>query len=414
MDAEVLVVGAGIVGVSVAVHLVQRGRKVMLLDRRGPGEETSHGNAGLIERASVVPYGFPRDLATLLRYAGNGQTALRYDWRALPTFLPWLARYWRESAPARLARASRDMLPLIAHSVIEHDRLIERAGLSALVKPGGWMEAFRTEAAFQGRLAVCERLAAAHGLAMRALDRDGLQRAEAGLGPGFIGAIHWMDPKSVVDPGQLTRGYARLFQSLGGTLATGEATQIAHRGGTWRVHTAGGELAARELVIAQGPWSMELIGPLGYRIPLKAKRGYHMHYAVASGATQSVPIADCEIGYVVAPMQRGLRLTTGVEIARPGSAPSPIQLARAEGWARDVFRLGRRLDDAAWMGARPCTPDMRPVIGPAGRHPGLWFAFGHNHHGLTLGPASGRLLAEMMTGTGPYVDPRPYSPARFG
>jgi D-amino-acid dehydrogenase len=166
------------------------------------------------------------------------------------------------------------------------------------------------------------------------------------------------------------------------------------------------------VVVALGPWSDKVFEPLGYRIPLRAKRGYHMHYE-ATKPLLSVPLVDTERGYVVAPMEGRLRLTTGVEIARRDAPPTGIQLARAESVARPVFGLGRRLDDAPWIGLRPCTPDMRPVIGRAPRHRGLWFAFGHNHHGLTIGPVTGRLLAEMMTGAMPCADPYPFRPERF-
>ncbi|WP_454754169.1 NAD(P)/FAD-dependent oxidoreductase [Cupriavidus necator] len=414
MDADVVVIGAGIVGVSVGIHLAQRGRRVVVIDRRLPGEETSHGNAGLIERASVVPYAFPRELLAIARYATNRQTAMRYDARSMPSFAPWLFRYWRESAPARLARASTDMLPLIANSVVEHDKLIELAGLGTLVKPDGWIEGYRTEAALARRLNVCGLLARQHGLAMVALDRRGMEKTEPGLRPGIVGGIHWTDPRSVTDPGRLTQGYARLLESMGGRVLLGTVSALHQRAEGWQVGVDGGEMFAREVVVAQGPWSTQFIAPLGYRIPLLAKRGYHMHYHAETDIAQRFPIADAEVGYVVAPMQRGLRLTTGVELTNPSRPPTTIQLDRAERHAKTIFGLGRRLDDAAWMGHRPCTPDMRPVIGPAPRHAGLWFAFGHNHHGLTLGPVTGRLLAEMMTGEKPFTDPTPYRPARFG
>jgi D-amino-acid dehydrogenase len=113
MDFDVIVLGAGIIGVCSALHLQDRGKRVALLDRRGPGEETSFGNAGLIERSSVVPYAFPRKFSTLLRYARNQCPELYWDYRALPSYTSWLARYWWESAPQRHAAAARDMLPLI-------------------------------------------------------------------------------------------------------------------------------------------------------------------------------------------------------------------------------------------------------------------------------------------------------------
>ncbi|MGF6598865.1 D-amino-acid dehydrogenase [Paraburkholderia sp. GAS448] len=412
MDFDVIVLGAGIVGVSSALHLQDRGRRVALVDRRGPGEETSFGNAGLIERSSVVPYGFPRRLGTLLRYARNQSTDLYWDYKAIPSYASWLARFWWHSSPQRLAAAARDMLPLIRQSVTEHDALIARAGLGALVHDGGWIEAFRTQTEFDTEAAAAEVSARENGLRMTSLDSATLRAREPGIAEGFCGALHWQDPKSVATPGELTKGYARLFEAGGGTLFTGDATTVRAEGDAWTVQTSAGRISAKEVVVALGPWSDTVFAPLGYRIPLRAKRGYHMHYQ-PERQILSVPVVDTEKGYVIAPMQGRLRLTTGVEIAKRGAPPTGIQLERAERFAKPVFGLGARIDPAPWLGMRPCTPDMRPVIGPATRHRGLWFAFGHNHHGLTLGPVTGRLLAEMMTGATPFTDVRPYRPERF-
>lgn len=413
MAKDVIVLGAGIVGVSVALHLRQRGFDVVLVDRRAPGEETSFGNAGLIEASSVVPYAFPRDWRTVLRYARNGSTALRYDVRSLPSYARWLARFWWESAPVRLQAAARDMLPLIGRSVAEHEAFIERAGLADLVRPTGWLEAYRAPDAFEREALDAQRIAATHGLDVRILDRAGLSGVEASLGSGYAGAIHWTDPRSVSDPGALTKGYARLFEREGGRIVRGDATTLEQHGAAWRVQTDDGPIEAEAAVVALGAWSDRVLRPLGYRVPLMAKRGYHMHYESTAKAPLLRPVVDIEGGYVVAPMRRGLRLTTGVELAGRDRPPNPVQLDLAERAARPVFGLGRRLDDKPWLGLRPCTPDMRPVIGPAERHPGLWFAFGHAHHGLTLGPVTGRLLAEMMTGETPFTDPAPYRVGRF-
>ncbi|MFM0393317.1 NAD(P)/FAD-dependent oxidoreductase [Paraburkholderia phytofirmans] len=412
MDFDVIVLGAGIVGVSSALHLQDRGRRVALVDRRGPGEETSFGNAGLIESSSVVPYAFPRDLGTLLRYARNRSTDLYWDYRALPSFAGWLARFWWESSPERLMAAAHDMLPLMRHSVAEHDALIARAGLEQLASDKGWIEAFRTPAEFLRQAAAAEVTASTYGLRVTTLDAAALAAREPGVAEGFCGALHWQDPKSIVNPGALTKGYARLFEEGGGALLTGEATTVKAEGGAWTVQTSSGRISAKEVVVALGPWSDRVFAPLGYRIPLRAKRGYHMHYQPTQPML-SMPLVDSQQGYVVAPMQGRLRLTTGVEIARREAEPTGVQLERAERTARPTFGLGARLDEHPWLGLRPCTPDMRPVIGPAPRHRGLWFAFGHNHHGLTLGPVTGRLLAEMMTGAQPFIDARPFRPERF-
>ncbi len=413
MSKDAIVLGAGIVGVSVALHLQARGVSVTLVDRRAPGEETSYGNAGLIEASSVVPYGFPRDWRTLLRLARNDSTMLRYDTRSLPAYARWLAAFWRESAPQRLAGAARDMLPLISRCVAEHEALIARTDLRALVRPIGWLQAYRSPQAFEREREAAQRLAAEHHLRTEVFDAAGLRAAEPSLNEGYAGAIHWIDPASVADPGALVKGYAQLFLREGGRIATGDARTLRAQGGGWQVQTDDGPLAAELAVVAMGPWSDQVTAPLGYRVPLMAKRGYHMHYASAAGAPLLRPVVDIEGGYVVAPMRQGLRLTTGVELATRNRPPNYAQLDAAERAARPVFGLGERIDDMPWMGMRPCTPDMRPVLGPAPRHAGLWFAFGHNHHGLTLGPVSGRLVAEQIMGETPFTDPAPYSPTRF-
>lgn len=411
MHCQTIVLGAGIVGVSTALQLQARGRQVILIDRDEPGSGTSHGNAGLIERSSVIPYAFPRNVGALLRYGLNRQPDVRYSLLHLPKAAPWLLRYWQQSAPGRLAGAAADMLPLVQRCVEEHDLLIEAAGLGALVQAKGWIEVYRDPALFAQAKAEAVGLAR-YGLKYEFLDREPLQAREQGLAGDVVGGIHWLDPKTVSNPGGLTRGYAALFVQRGGQFLHGDARSLRQVGEQWQVDSQRGVVSAKEVVACLGPQSAEVYAPLGYRFPLGIKRGYHMHYA--TGAPLQHPICDTQGGYVLAPMARGVRLTTGIEFAHSRAPGNDIQLKRCEALARTLYpALGERLDDSPWLGRRPCMPDMRPVIGPAPRHKGLWFNFGHAHHGLTLGPVTGRLLAELMTGQQPFTNPAPYSAARF-
>jgi len=157
-----------------------------------------------------------------------------------------------------------------------------------------------------------------------------------------------------------------------------------------------------------------VLSSLGITLPLGVKRGYHRHYRGAGNAALARPVVDMEIGYCLAPMDQGIRLTTGVEFAARDAAPTPVQLDRLLPSAKGLFPLGEPLEAAPWMGSRPCFADSRPVIGRAPGQSGLWLAYGHAHWGLTLGPATGRLLAEMMTGATPFCDPAPYGAERFG
>ena len=413
LRADVLVLGAGIVGISVALHLQARGRSVVLLDRRGAAEETSFGNAGLIQREGVYPYGFPHDYGALVRYGFNRTIDAHYHPSAVWHLAPFLWKYWHFSRPARHERIAHVYAHLIEHCVTEHDALAAAAGATAFMNRVGWMKVFRTERERDLRWAEAERWKREYGLNYRALDRAALQEAEPHLAPVLVGGLHWTDPVCVNDPQGLALAYAALFEKRGGRFVQGNATSLEAAGDAWRVRTARGPVQAQHAVIALGPWADTLTRSLGYHLPLAVKRGYHMHYRAAGEAKLNHPVLDHERGYFLAPMRRGIRLTTGAEFAHRDAIKTPVQLGRAEPIARDLFPLAERLDTEPWMGARPCTPDMLPVIGPAPAHKNLWFAFGHAHHGLTLGPVTGRLLAEMIVGAETIVDPAPYRAERF-
>ncbi len=176
--------------------------------------------------------------------------------------------------------------------------------------------------------------------------------------------------------------------------------------------TDDGLLEAAEVVIALGPWSSGLLRRFGYRFPMVRKRGYHRHYRAPR--PPDLPIYDAEFGYMMSPMSAGLRITTGAELAGSNAGATPVQLRRAEIAAQQLVELGEPVEHTPWFGTRPCMPDMLPVVGPAPKHPGLWLHFGHGHQGLTLGPTTGRLLAEMMTREAPVLDPAPFHPRRYG
>jgi len=409
-DADVIVLGGGIVGVCVALHLQMRGRQVVLADRRGPGEETSFGNAGLIQREAVFPHRFPRGLADLFRYAKNRSTDAYYH----PAFLPRLAspllRYWYHSEPSRYLAMTRRYAPLIMASLDDHVDLATRANAMHLLRPGGWTQAHETARTLNAALEEAEIMRREFGVAHEAMDAGQLARHEPHLRAGLAGGVHWPKPLAVIDPHALTLAYAAHFAALGGRIRVADANDLRRGGAAWRVDG----LAAPEIVVALGAWSTAVTKKLGYNPPVFVKRGYHAHFGTEGNAGLNHAVLDVANGYMLAPMRRGIRLTTGAEFANRDAAPTPVQLARAEPAARRLVpSLGERLDKEPWMGARPCTPDMMPIIGPAPGQKGAWYAFGHAHHGLTLGPTTGRLLAEMMTGGVPFTDPHPYRAERF-
>lgn len=411
MQADVLVLGAGMVGTSIAAHLQKRGKQVALVDRRRPGEETSYGNGGLVQREAVFPHPFPREVAELWRIAKNRSVDVHYHLSALPGLAPSLFGYWWNSAPERYTAITRQWVTLISTCLDEHKKLAEEAGSSELLRPVGFLRAYDDPAAFAADRAKAEA-ARAVGVNSTALTGAELAEMEPHLRTGFTGALHWTDPYAVNDPHGLTVSYAGLFERLGGEFVLGDAGTLQRQGAGWRVTAADGSVVdAAEAVVALGIWSGEVTRRFGYRAPLFGKRGYHLHFKPQGNAGLTRPVASNR--FLLAPMRLGIRLTTGVEFARPGAPPTPVQLARAEPIARTLFPLGEAVEPRPWMGIRPATPDMLPIIGPCPTESHLWFAFGHAHQGFTLGPTTGRLLAEMMTGDSPFVDPTPFRAERF-
>jgi D-amino-acid dehydrogenase len=409
---SVIVLGAGIVGVSSALHLQRRGWSVALVDRKQPGRETSYGNTGIIQSEAVRPYPMPRDLGSLAAIAAGRTNDVVYGIASLPRHLGPLLRYWWHSEPQRHRRISQSYALIIAQAAKEHGGLIEEAGADALIRRSGYRSLHRTAAALEQAAAVVKMLTSGYNVRARVMAPAELAAAEPALTETGAGAVHWLDPWMVSDPGGLVSAYADLFRRSGGTFLNGDAATLkpAARSG-WEVHARCGRIDAEAVVVALGPWSPDLLRRFGYRFPMVRKRGYHRHFA--GGKTLDLPLQDAAFGYVMVPMVKGLRITTGAELSGPQASSRPIQLVRAERAARGLLDLGTAVEAEPWNGVRPCMPDMLPVVGAAPRHKGLWMNFGHGHQGLTLGPATGRLLAECMTGETPFVDAPAFSPARY-
>jgi D-lysine oxidase len=409
---DAIVLGAGIVGTSIALHLVKRGMAVALVERAGVGEATSYGNSGVIEGSTILPPAFPASFAALLRVALKRASEANYHLSFLPQVAPWLVAFRAASRPAAIAETARLNRPLFARALAEHELLMLEAGATRYLRKTGWLKLYRSERAFAALKPEFE-LAQEFGLPLDVLFPLGVRQLEPSLNPVFKRAVFWPMAASVSNPLAVTRAYAARFTALGGLTLAGDARSLHRSGGGWRVETNEGGIDAPDAVIALGPWAPDVLEPLGLKLPMAVKRGYHRHFRGDGNAALTRPVVDMEFGYVIAPMEQGIRLTTGAEFAARDAPPTPVQFDRLMPHARKLFPLGERADEATWMGSRPCFADSRPVIGRAPGLAGLWLAIGHAHWGLTLGPVSGRLIGEMMAGAAPFCDPAPYAAERF-
>lgn len=396
---SVIVLGAGMVGTGTALALQARGYSVALLDRAVPGSETSYGNAGIIQGEACEPYPMPRNLRTLCRIALKDDNSVDWDIRGLWRSAPSLLSYWRHSAPGKQPGLGLQYAALARRATQDHARWIDKSGTEGLIRRDGYRIAFRDAAAFERQVRDAERMRGLYGIGFDAEDSATLAAAEPALRQPLEGAIRWHDAWSCIDPGALVRAYSGLFEQQGGETLKAELRGLEQAGRGWTVRTGEGKIDAAQVVIALGPWSPRALAPLGYKVAMVPKRGYHMEFHYPAGgelARLNRPLLDAAIGAVYSPLQARLRIATGADFsAVPGGQPR--QLRRAIAAARELMALGDPIEPSFWSGVRPCMPDMVPVVGPAPHHRGLWFNFGHGHQGFTLGPTTGEILADAMS-----------------
>lgn len=409
---DVMVLGAGIVGVSSAVYLRRCGLKVALVDRQQPGQEASFGNAGLIQSSGFRPPPTLKGPASVLRMAFDPAGPVSGSAGAALRMLPWLRQFRKASTGAGAETYCRTVVPLRALAVKAHEELADGSNAGRFYRKGGLLHLYRGETAY--RNAELERyFARVYGVGYQELDAGTLPALEPGLKASGLKAILWPESQSVSDPGAVADAFWRGFIQDGGRFFRADARKIARHGSGWVLDGERGDLFARQAVVCLGAWSSDLLAIMGETYPLAVMRGYHMHYRPFSGASLSRPVVDIENGFALTPTDFGIRLTTGIELQSRDAPPDPSLIKRVKRRADSLFPLGRALQETPWVGSRTCLPDSLPVVGASPRIRNLWLNFGHGHDGFTLGPVSGRLLSELMTGVPPCVDPSGVSPLRF-
>jgi D-amino-acid dehydrogenase len=410
---RVAVVGAGIVGVSCALHLRLAGHDVILLDPRPPGTATSFGNAGGIVTGAVVPNSTPALRRDLRRILFDKDSAVRLRWSYLPRLAPWLLRFLSEGRDERVREIARALQPLVSRAYEAHRELITVSGADGIVRPVGWLKVYASEANFAATQ-YDRTIMAANGVRFDVLEGDEIRQLEPALAPRFEKALFQPDSAFVTSPRKLTEAHAAHFVRIGGALVQERVRGITPEPAGVMLDCEFGYRQVDAVVIAAGAWSQELVRQVGDRVLLDTERGYHLNLDRGNAGELHRPVVFPDRGgFVLAPMQDGIRLTSGVELAGLDAPPDFSRIRRLIPRALDVLPGLSAQVTRQWMGYRPSTPDSLPVIGRSPRSPHVYYAFGHQHLGLTLGPITGRLIAAFVSGRQPEFDVSPYRIERF-
>lgn len=395
---RIAVVGAGVVGTSIALALSKRGAEVTLFDRDEPGRGCSFGNSGAISPGSVAPVAMPGILGSVPGMLGDPQSPLSLRLGYLPRALPWLLRFIESANPAQVEASAAKLAALHAGAVEAHEAMTRELGVPELLRKGGHLHLYPDEAAL-AKDAGSWRLRQAHGVKVQRLDRAGIEALEPNVSARYRIGLYLADHATILNPFRYVQAMARAFAAAGGRIVRTEVNGLQRQDGRWRLQTAGSPEGAAfdDVVVAAGAWSRALLAPLGIRLALESQRGYHAQFDGAQGViSRTVVLADHKM--FLAPMEDGLRAGGMVEIGGLAAPPDERRAALLARIARESFRGLQEAPARSWMGHRPCMPDSVPVIGPAQGHPGLWLATGHGHLGLTDSLNTARRIADGLLG----------------
>ena len=410
---SVAVIGAGIVGISCGIHLQSRGYRVTLFDPGGFGNGASYGNAGIIANSERLPVATPGTLRRVPSMLLSRDGPLHIRPAYLPALLPWLAQFVSASRPARVRRISAALSALLRPAVEEHRHLATLAGIASSIKRTGWLKAYQSIRAFDHARSEYEAMRE-QGVTCEELGPEEIRAREPALAPIFSRAFFHPDCHHVGDPAAYTAALGAYLMRQGAGFRQQAVTGFTlENGSVTGVTTADGRVAADVVVVACGAWSKTLAAELGERVPLDTERGYHAMLPAGGSLRLNSPVYWTDRSVILSPMPTGVRITTGVELAGLRAEPDYSHLNRVAAEIRLALPSASTEVTSRWLGFRPSMPDSLPVIGPARRHANCVLAFGHGHLGVTLGPATGRIVADLVEGRATGIDPAPYAPQRF-
>ncbi|KQT54543.1 amino acid dehydrogenase [Aureimonas sp. Leaf454] len=408
---DVLVIGAGVIGLSVALAAQARGLVVAVLDREGPAAGASAGNAGAFAFTDILPLASPGILRKAPKWLLDPLGPLSVPPRYAHRIAPWMLRFWRACAPDRVAHSTRAQTALMDLSKAELEPFLHATGTLSMLRKDGNLQVYESRAELDasepGWTARRE-----HGIAFRHMDAEEMATLQPGLSPRFTHGTFTPGWYSIADPRDYVLALAERFTATGGTIERAAVSSLSLVGEGVEVATDAGPRRAGHAVIAAGAFSHRLARTIGERIPLETERGYNTTLP-ADAFDLRLQITFGGHGFVVSRLADGVRVGGAVEL---GGLDLPPNFRRSEAMMRKAqsFLPGLKSEGGRpWMGFRPSLPDSLPVIAPSKASPRVVHAFGHGHLGLTQSAGTARIVADLLTGRPPSIDLSPFSSRRF-
>ena len=412
MRKRIVVAGAGIVGVSTAVWLQRAGHDVVLVDREGPASGTSHGNAGVLAAAAIVPVAVPGLIRKAPMMLLDRDSPLFVRLGHLPRLLPFLGRYLAHCNERDLKRYVDGMFPLVHDTVAQHRALAEGTGAERFIEDADYCYGYATRGEFEDD-GPAWRLRDERGFDYEIQSGDDYARADPIYAGAFDTVVRCRNHGRISDPGAYVKALAAHFAAEGGGLVEATVSDVGvDSSGRPGLVTDKGRIGGDAVALATGVWSKPLLAGFGIRIPLESERGYHIELVGPDRYPKNTMLVASG-KFVATPMLGRIRCAGLVEYAglKVGGRRQPLaMLKRRVAALFPDLEYGERVE---WLGHRPALVDSQPMIGRVAGDAEIYTAFGHQHLGLTGGAKTGRIMADLVSGAEPAVDMAPYRPDRF-
>lgn len=409
---SVLVIGAGVVGCCTAYILQREGYQVTLVDRKGPASGTSYGNAGAIVSKSCVPGSLPGLWKSVPKMLLDPTGPLTLRWSYLHKVAPWLIRFLMEGRDERVQHNAASFRILSDRTAEDWEELAENASLMHLIRHVGWLKVYDSDEGFSATQQARD-LMDRHNAEYEILNKDELRDLEPNLSHIFKHGLFQRRARFLLHPQKMVLGIAEAFKKEGGSIVISEIDRIEESDGKIKARGKGESLEADRLVLTTGAWSKNLAGQFGATIPLDTERGYHMMFDLPEEKSLNRPVVYGEKSFVLSPMEHGIRMTSQVEFAGLEKGPDYRRIRKLVPHAQKMLPSLNPEEKDVWLGYRPSLPDSLPVIGPSPNNPNVYFAFGHQHEGMSMGPSTARYIADMISGRPDSIPMWPYRANRF-
>ncbi len=407
---NIAVIGAGIVGICSAYFLQKSGYKVTLFDHNEPGSMTSSGHACTFADYACIPVNSPtifKDLPSMLLKQDG---PLVIDFGYVLKNLPWVFSFLKNCKKDKVEYIASSLAHFLSHSRLSYDELFKEVEVSQYINNNETLYLYKTETEYQAAK-YSINLRKINGVKIKELNAAEINELEPNIAQLYYCGLIFEGSRYTINPIKVSKKIFESFLQQGGSFLNKKITAINNYENEVKIVSDNSTFDFEKIIISAGSWSKELALMIGDKFPLDTERGYHVLFE-NNNKLINRPIGWSQSGFYIIQIEEGIRAAGTVEIAGLHKKANPKRLSMIEKEARKLLPM---LGDmkSTWLGFRPTLPDAMPIIGQSQKNKKVFYAFGHQHLGWTLGAVTGKVIRDLVQGIKPNIDISAFNPNRF-